>query len=100
MRRREWSTPLGSLVAAFLAIGYVVIMVLVAVKFDHPIFMLLAFELLFVAIAALSLRSAIRIPRAGLRISPEGVTVRGLFGLGSCAWVRWKASSLVSSHRG
>lgn len=60
----------------------VAVMVLVVVKFAHPgepLLGILAFELLLLAVAAISLRSAIRIPRTGLRISPEGVTVRGLF---------------------
>lgn len=80
MRRAEWSTPLGAAYAALSAIFWVGMAVVVAVMFANsggPVLDMVAVELFFIAFAAISLWLAIRIPRAALRIGPEGVTLRG-----------------------
>lgn len=80
MRRAEWTTPLGAAYAGLSAIFWMGMAVVTTVMFGGsggPVLDMVAVELFFVAFAAISLWLAIRLPRAALRIGPEGVTLRG-----------------------
>lgn len=79
MRVPEWGTYAGAVTCVVFAIFWVFMGVLVAVKFGgESVVGVIAFVLFFFAIAGVCATLAVRIPRAGLWIDADGITVRGV----------------------
>jgi hypothetical protein len=78
LRVPEWETYAGAVTCVVFAIFWVFVGVLVAVKFAGEGIGVIAFVLFFFVIAAVCATLAVRIPRAGLWIDADGVTVRGV----------------------
>jgi hypothetical protein len=80
MRRRQWSTPVSAAFWAANAVFYVGagIFALTLPNRGSTLSMV-AVMLTFAAFVASSAWAAVRLPRAGLRIGPEGVTLRNVF---------------------
>ena len=81
IRRRRWGTLLGSLFAAVNALFYGVLFglglgVAGSMLKKEPVGYLVCMGI-FGGLAFLTARASIRMPRAGVRISPAGVVVRG-----------------------
>jgi hypothetical protein len=78
MRVPEWGTYAGAVTCVVYAIFWVFIGVWVAAKFAGEGIGVIACVLFFFGIAGVCATLAVRIPRAGLWIDADGVTVRGV----------------------
>lgn len=80
MRKRGIGTVLQVAFVAAFAVAFCAFAILAPIKVrpGEPLAALVAVDALFVAIAALAMRFALRMARAGLRISPNAVCLRGV----------------------